>query len=65
MDRKTGQGRERRAICQKSGGTLTAAVCVNISARRQRKMAGLKNDRREDVAGKDDPFHSIKASNAI
>lgn len=31
MDRKTGRGRERRAIRQKSGGTLTAAACVNIS----------------------------------
>lgn len=31
MDRKTGRGRESRAIRQRSGGTLTAAVCANIS----------------------------------
>lgn len=44
---------------------LTAAVCANVSTRRQRKMAILKDDRRKDMEGKDDPFHSIKASNVI
>lgn len=59
------RGRESRAICQDSGGMLTAAVCVNISTRRQRKMAILKDGRKEDMEGKDDAFHSIKASNVI
>lgn len=65
MDWKTGRGRESRAVCQNSGGMLTAAVCANISMRRQRKMAILKDDRKEDMGGKDDPFYSIKASNVI
>lgn len=49
MDRKTGRGRESRAICQNGGGMLTAAVGANISTLRQRKMAILKDDRKEDI----------------
>lgn len=65
MDRKTGWRRESRAICQNSCRMLTAAACVEISTCRRWKMANLKGDRKEDVEGKDGPFHSIKASNVI
>lgn len=46
MDRKTGRGRESRAICQNSAMMLTAYVCVDISVGRQVKMAVLKYDGR-------------------
>lgn len=44
MDRKTGRGRENRAICQNGATMLTAAACVNISVGSQVKMTILKYD---------------------
>ena len=56
---------ESQPFVKTAAAALTAAVCVTISARRQRKTAILRDDREEDVEGKDDPFHPIKASNGI